>query len=648
MDNDSDAALPTFIQGSLDLSENGDMPWSKDNGNSHLFRLFVGCVPQQLTEADLKPYMDQCGTVKDIMILRYKNSGQSRGCAFVSYGTEEEAKRAIDLLDRKVQLMGASIPMEVRFAHSHQYIQAGSGPSDNNQLFFSRAPLVASFEDIRAVFGQYGKVEDVQLFTDWKAGGVSKGCGIVTMATREDACRTLQGLNEKYIMQGAKTSLLVQWADPSLQSKKKKAAEEAHADNRMLFFAKVLRTAQEHEVRALFSKYGSVHDVNMFRPFLNASITKGCGLVTMSTHEEACCAIVALDGRYVWEGMDTAMVVKWMDVQLQKRRKENHQAVKRQRMLPDSGSKSPQMLVPSPANMQLAQDYDPNGRFPGLPLGDASPGCHPDDGKIFVSNLPRTATLDALRPLLEVHGPLLGLAMCDKACRGSAFAWYRTQQEAESAVCALHMSHALQDTSGPPAGPLVVTRAHRGVGQRGPLTPRSTELAPMHIASHARQGEASIDVPDHIRDAFSQQGMNSAVEMDGGAWLQPSASESGLPTNVGHNPLVCNAIGSVSTQSSTENHGTLASLAPGALPQASQNGDPGREPGNFGQMTLGLSLSQLESAMILPHLYNIQTYSGAYAHLSPGPDGTFVIMMSGYEWQIDTAKAMVQQLMCGK
>lgn len=47
----------------------------------------------------------------------------------------------------------------------------------------------------------------------------------------------------------------------------------------------------------------------------------------MGSHGEASIAIDALDGQYSWEGMDTAMVVKWMDAQLQKRRKELYQNV---------------------------------------------------------------------------------------------------------------------------------------------------------------------------------------------------------------------------------------------------------------------------------------------------------------------------------
>ena len=55
----------------------------------------------------------QCGEVKDIIVLKDKGSGQSRGCAFVSYATMEEAEKAIGMLNRSVHLPGALQPMEV-------------------------------------------------------------------------------------------------------------------------------------------------------------------------------------------------------------------------------------------------------------------------------------------------------------------------------------------------------------------------------------------------------------------------------------------------------------------------------------------------------------------------------------------------------
>jgi hypothetical protein len=41
-----------------------------------------------------------------------------------------------------------------------------------------------------------------------------------------------------------------------------------------LFFARVLRSAKEEEVRALFSKFGKVYDVNLFRAFQGAPTTR--------------------------------------------------------------------------------------------------------------------------------------------------------------------------------------------------------------------------------------------------------------------------------------------------------------------------------------------------------------------------------------
>eukprot|EP00879_Flechtneria_rotunda_P020826 GHRR01021926.1.p1 GENE.GHRR01021926.1~~GHRR01021926.1.p1 ORF type:complete len:204 (+),score=39.25 GHRR01021926.1:226-837(+) len=85
-----------------------------DAGQEHLYRLFIGWVPKTFSESDLLPLFQKYGDVKDVIILKDKVSGQPRGCAFVSYGTREEADAAIQALDKGVHLPGALCPIEVR------------------------------------------------------------------------------------------------------------------------------------------------------------------------------------------------------------------------------------------------------------------------------------------------------------------------------------------------------------------------------------------------------------------------------------------------------------------------------------------------------------------------------------------------------
>lgn len=47
---------------------------------------------------------------------------------------------------------------QVRYARSHQYVQAGSGPEDNRQLFFARAPSSATEEQVTELFSRFGEV----------------------------------------------------------------------------------------------------------------------------------------------------------------------------------------------------------------------------------------------------------------------------------------------------------------------------------------------------------------------------------------------------------------------------------------------------------------------------------------------------------
>lgn len=50
--------------------------------------------------------------------------------------------------------------VQVRYARSHQYVQAGTGPEDNRQLFFARAPSSAAEAQLTDLFKQFGEVRD--------------------------------------------------------------------------------------------------------------------------------------------------------------------------------------------------------------------------------------------------------------------------------------------------------------------------------------------------------------------------------------------------------------------------------------------------------------------------------------------------------
>ncbi len=64
-------------------------------------RLFVGNLLYRLTDLDLKKLFSKVGEVIDAKIIRFKDTGRSRGFGFVEMSTEEEAKKAIEEFDGK-------------------------------------------------------------------------------------------------------------------------------------------------------------------------------------------------------------------------------------------------------------------------------------------------------------------------------------------------------------------------------------------------------------------------------------------------------------------------------------------------------------------------------------------------------------------
>jgi RNA recognition motif-containing protein len=58
-------------------------------------KLYVGNLPFSATEAQLTDMFGQCGTVDSVRLITDRDTGRSKGFAFVEMSSEEEAEKSI-------------------------------------------------------------------------------------------------------------------------------------------------------------------------------------------------------------------------------------------------------------------------------------------------------------------------------------------------------------------------------------------------------------------------------------------------------------------------------------------------------------------------------------------------------------------------
>jgi cold-inducible RNA-binding protein len=64
-------------------------------------KLYVGNLSFETSEADLQDIFEQFGTVRESRVINDRETGRSRGFAFVTMGNDEEGRAAIATLHGK-------------------------------------------------------------------------------------------------------------------------------------------------------------------------------------------------------------------------------------------------------------------------------------------------------------------------------------------------------------------------------------------------------------------------------------------------------------------------------------------------------------------------------------------------------------------
>ena len=75
-------------------------------------KLYVGGLSYSTTSEALREHFVQCGTVESATVITDRYSGQSRGFGFVEMATNEEAQKAVSMLNGQ-RLDGRTIKVEV-------------------------------------------------------------------------------------------------------------------------------------------------------------------------------------------------------------------------------------------------------------------------------------------------------------------------------------------------------------------------------------------------------------------------------------------------------------------------------------------------------------------------------------------------------
>jgi RNA recognition motif-containing protein len=201
----------------------------QDDGNdrSSRYKLFVGGLPNDVEEEELKLVFSTYGSVSKIHIMKPMASSGHRS-AFIYFGTVAAAEDAIEVLDKQYKIRGDSTdPIIVRWGLEKDATDP-SRPSDTGyKLFVGNLPEDITEEEIKIVFSTYGRVNLIHILGFNRDSGTR--AALVFYSKREWGEDAIAVLHDQYkIRDDAEHTIRVKWGKEEEAKEKAKEKDDRH------------------------------------------------------------------------------------------------------------------------------------------------------------------------------------------------------------------------------------------------------------------------------------------------------------------------------------------------------------------------------------------------------------------------------------
>lgn len=66
-------------------------------------KIYVGNLPFQISESQLESEFGKFGEIKEIVLIKDRDTGRSRGFGFITFTTKEATKMALSINDKEIE-----------------------------------------------------------------------------------------------------------------------------------------------------------------------------------------------------------------------------------------------------------------------------------------------------------------------------------------------------------------------------------------------------------------------------------------------------------------------------------------------------------------------------------------------------------------